>query len=529
MGSDSHDIDLRAILLFRGLIRPNWIAHEESNDYGIDYRVERFENGAATGRFFFAQLKGQLSTKLIDDGKYVSYKLKIKHIMQYESLHAPVFLIIADLKRDKAYWIFVQRHVNEMRDQSWRKRSNGTVSIRVPTSNLVSTGTGMLDALIEARKYIANQYIHEGIEYEEELLKELDPLHNVVISATSEAKKYSIQSKIGATVRYILDPALVKEEEYDKLHKGLPVEFSSNALSIEGSPLWDWLTDNYGHNPGVISFIARRRGNLQLSRINFDGTIKVKMPIMPCEFEGGIEEMRFSSSSPFEIFKIEGKYSSPVYERSPFQYCMDGNGWRNHQILDLPLFEEISELIDICNDDAYFIKIDFYVDGIDPFYTGLPVSDNMPSLEGFRYFVGILAKARRFAKLLGVNPSMPKELSSRQLESINMLIDIMEGRRIELLAPTQKIMVTLSYNEAQSTLERLEKGELIEFFLEMEDSFSFFGIQTPIYILEHGFTSMDIVGGAKIIRKKMSKGTYPIFVECMPTTNSTHYMQKSLR
>lgn len=54
----SHETQTRAEQIFESIIGPAWIATPTTKDYGIDYEVEVFSEGEATGLTFKAQVKG---------------------------------------------------------------------------------------------------------------------------------------------------------------------------------------------------------------------------------------------------------------------------------------------------------------------------------------------------------------------------------------------------------------------------------------------------------------------------------------
>ncbi len=102
-------------------------------DYGIDVVVNTFDSdGYAEGGNILFQLKASDNLKYSVDGSYISFKIKVTHYKYWMKQTMPVFLILYDANRTKAFWLYVQAYY---RIQRKPRRSAKTTTVRVPLTN----------------------------------------------------------------------------------------------------------------------------------------------------------------------------------------------------------------------------------------------------------------------------------------------------------------------------------------------------------------------------------------------------------
>ncbi|MBA3915490.1 MAG: DUF4365 domain-containing protein [Acidobacteriales bacterium] len=126
----------------------DWAVNKMSSDYGIDFDVQIFDQGKATGEWFKVQLKSSEATRYSAKGDFVSEKLEKMHAAHFSvEMRDPVILIHADTVAKRSFWFAPQLSAPVSIDDP-----RSTVSVRIPTNNeLPSSLAAMTSALEEIR------------------------------------------------------------------------------------------------------------------------------------------------------------------------------------------------------------------------------------------------------------------------------------------------------------------------------------------------------------------------------------------
>jgi len=107
---ENRQIDERASTILRDLLpEVSWQVYDLSPDIAKDHRIELVEKGDYLGIDFVVQLKGQKATSFTRDSLHVKYRIETKYLRYYETVRAPVFLVVVDVTSGLGYWLFVQR------------------------------------------------------------------------------------------------------------------------------------------------------------------------------------------------------------------------------------------------------------------------------------------------------------------------------------------------------------------------------------------------------------------------------------
>lgn len=118
-----------------------FIAHEQTQDFGVDYKVELIAKGA-TNWSFDIQLKSVEKPKVILDGQYLSFSIK-SSTLNYLLRNEPIYglLVIYDLGSNSLFFDYIdalyRRLLEEREDRSWE--DNDRLSVRIPTGNVIDT------------------------------------------------------------------------------------------------------------------------------------------------------------------------------------------------------------------------------------------------------------------------------------------------------------------------------------------------------------------------------------------------------
>jgi hypothetical protein len=147
--------DTEARRLFQSSLPPEWVAREQSDDYGIDFEVEVFIQNQSTGIIFKAQLKGSQDTTIVDN--FISQSIPIKNILYYlVEVKIPVFIIIADIPNSKVYWYAPQLD-SELLDRAKNSDQN-SLTVYVPVTNILPSSSGnMIQTHIKCNLLLSTQ------------------------------------------------------------------------------------------------------------------------------------------------------------------------------------------------------------------------------------------------------------------------------------------------------------------------------------------------------------------------------------
>jgi Domain of unknown function (DUF4365) len=127
---ESHQREELSMRFFRNTLPRDWTAEKPDNDYGIDLRVDIFENGSATGLELLVQLKASAEPSSADTE---TVQLKIA---TYNLLHSKlqIAMLVKYVESEKeAYWLLLKDIPPPPRDQE-------TFTVHIPKANRLSAG-----------------------------------------------------------------------------------------------------------------------------------------------------------------------------------------------------------------------------------------------------------------------------------------------------------------------------------------------------------------------------------------------------
>ena len=248
-----HKIDSRAQKIFANNCPDNWSLSEPSNDYGLDYLVQVFEDneiGESTKISFFIQLKG--TEKYKQNNTHVKFQMKTDTLEYYfTKVSLPVFLVVVDVTSENYCWLFLQEYINEeleVKNPSWK--SQKTITLDIPKENTFSNPE------------IIGKYASEGLSYCNLLVngiptKELEwkvknitnnPSKKLKDIKNSYSKLYNDETKIGFELIHndnnLIDGKKAYESVYDKT-KGDSENILPHLNSIIGLiPFYEWQNED---------------------------------------------------------------------------------------------------------------------------------------------------------------------------------------------------------------------------------------------------------------------------------------------
>ena len=124
----SHQIEDESRRAFSSKLPSPWLFRDETRDYGIDGRVEIFDDrNLGTGRMFLVQLK---ATDQVELGRALTVKIKKEQHEYYRQLDMPVLIVRYHVPTKK---IFVKWH--HTFDAYYSKKGAKSLSIKLSQSD----------------------------------------------------------------------------------------------------------------------------------------------------------------------------------------------------------------------------------------------------------------------------------------------------------------------------------------------------------------------------------------------------------
>lgn len=127
--SETHQLEDQSVRFFCSCLPNNWTCEKPTPDYGVDLRVDIYEDRDATGLELLVQLKAskaatagetEIAQLRTASYNYLRGKLQVKMLVKF---------VVED---GDGYWLL-------FRDIPPPNQANDTFSVRIPTSNRLST------------------------------------------------------------------------------------------------------------------------------------------------------------------------------------------------------------------------------------------------------------------------------------------------------------------------------------------------------------------------------------------------------
>lgn len=248
-----HKIDSRAQKIFSSNCPDNWSKSKLSNDYGIDYFVQVFEDdddGESTKISFIIQLKGTENYNQTDNN--VKFPMKVDTLKYYfNKVSIPVFLVVVDVISEDLCWLFLQRYINdelEINNPSWKSKK--TVTLYLPKANNFSNPKIIEKCAHEGSSYcnlLVNGFPTQEVKWKVKNIID-SPLDKSNDIKNEYSKLYDAQTRVGFELMHKENnPSEAKksfQSVYDKTN-GDEDNVSAHLNSIAGLiPFYEWQNED---------------------------------------------------------------------------------------------------------------------------------------------------------------------------------------------------------------------------------------------------------------------------------------------
>lgn len=126
--SETHELEYQSERFFRACLPKGWTCEKPEHDYGVDLRVDIYEDHNATGLELVVQLK---ASKAAAEGAMETVRLRTTTYNHLRN-RLQVAMLVKFVSDDKdAYWLLV-------RDIPPPMQNNRTFSVCIPKSNKLS-------------------------------------------------------------------------------------------------------------------------------------------------------------------------------------------------------------------------------------------------------------------------------------------------------------------------------------------------------------------------------------------------------
>lgn len=455
---DNHDIDTAGVNYVYSIIRGrDWeLCKPDPDRMGIDGLVVLKEARRPIHPFKIqiksrgARVRAGKAQPLVNRQGFVTQSMEIEHLEFYMRLTEPMFLFVVDTINKQGYWLFLQRYIKEkLKDRDWlgplhkhrqgKRKTAPKIDIHVPGTNLLADVDALKKAVKDACGYMASLGIPTGIKYEVDALKDLDPRFDISLDIVGGKKDFKLHPKEDVTIKF----GVPSEKADDLFGRGLPVELAPGELVVDGSPIWEQLATK----GGTLQFSKDIQGSVNLRRLSATGTVLGQIDAIPCIFQGGPLELRFSCSLPHDLMKVQGVITFQEGMHHQFTVTTDVGAWYKRRLSQLPFFGPMEAFV--CG-----AKVEDRLE-LEFFLPGTRLGSAIPKGSGETLFFHLndiitpLTKAREIGRLFGVDSMTPNGFSHSDLEDLEVLYEVIQGREVRDTTHFTKVTIQVATSEAK--------------------------------------------------------------------------------
>ncbi len=502
----AHQIAEKAEGIFKRTLPESWIIRGQSPDYGIDYVIEIVEGESLTGLKFAVQLKGKKNLRKV--GSNVCFSMETEHLAYYvDKERQPTFLVLIDVSNEVGYWIFLQKYMlYDLNVDDWRMKK--TVTIRIPRKNILSDANGFHEAIQSAEEFMGGlrpSAIDSAIQADIARKQSLDPRFAVSLTLENGGKNYHLNAK--ETVKFNLsikaDKTQIKKIVHNFIDRGVPVQLSADQINVSGSPL---IADMMKKG-GTLHYCRSRPGAISFTAINDKQQEIGKTVTISGMFEGGTKEIRFSGCLPQSPFSIKSTFNPSQDGKVTsygIRYSFDSTKWCHQYILHLAYFDQVLFLVKHFG-KGIPLKVDVEIQG-NRLFSSVLGSGSPSGLDKSIYLLETFSKAREIAKVIQVNPKIPQNIQTDQIQEIENLYSM-------LIQPEQSIAneAVLCLHMEPEGIKRIlamDKSKLIDSEIAISGSsgeFNFLGIAVTIAEINFKMTHAKMLTKLDDMNRKLQQ------------------------
>lgn len=507
----AHAIDHAAQALLARELPHSWVRSTPGDDYGLDYYVDAVESLSLTGIRFGIQLKGIEKPAIV--GSCIHFPFPTKNLGTYLTAEPlPVLLVVADVKSEKAYFLFLQRYADEeLEDEAWADQQ--TVTVNVPLENRVADHPRLRSAIIEAHEYVlaARAAPDMILRRRSEALQRLDRRFIVSATATEHGTTYELEPKEDVTfgIRF----SGLDEARRSALRRGYVVPVERGELSFRDAPIFTRL--QHAISSVQLASVEECTATIEIEQ---DGLVAALINV-PATVTAGVDEMRVVAryaNAPFDakatLTFLPPRESLTASARIDLQQTIDDR-WFGRPIDALPHFDRMYQFTKVRR--PYQFRLILHPPGDEDFELpwGGPIGASGARPDAYATTLEQLWRAREVCRLLNLKPILPATDLSTALENVDTLYDLLTEDGHEKDAPRGVFSGSASEWSDYTASFAKAKGRPTDFWVDLPDGLwrcRLLGLDVAVPAARAGLTK------ARCKMTKRPDGTVGIRVEGTP-------------
>jgi hypothetical protein len=442
---DSFAIEQKAINIFKGQLPPKWIPRPHTPDFHLDYLVEVTQKGELTGINFGVQLKGwspkgtgQTSPR---------YPLKTKHLRYYiEKCQFPVFVVLVDVRNEKALWCFAQKYGTKFSREQLRLQRTATIEFRAVDD--LTDVSRLSQAVRDAAEYMRELYpgsVNAAILRRKQEIEARDKRVTAQVNVLDGKEHIVIQAKeeLPFTFKVKTDNPRTMAGVKDFFEKGSDLKLKGNEVKFDGTAIFDEM--NASDNREVlIQFHNDREGH---ALFWWQGSEPDSQVYLPGRFRAGTRYLTFDGSWPSSPLQISFTMSAATLTKGEAFVATIGfrpKEWEGQQLLHLSHFDSCCTLVDAIVGKKH-VRLKLFIVG-NALGESRIQSKDLGDMARINALLQHLHKARRLCAHFKVNPVFPptSKFTKEDWVSIEELFAIVFREEHRVAVPGIRLTTTAS-------------------------------------------------------------------------------------
>lgn len=502
----AHEIDEGAKRIFPTLLPRSWVIRPQNPDYRIDYTIELFERSESCGLFFNVQLKGQNSPRYADDGS-PSFSLRTSDLSYYlDKVPLPVFLVFVDVQKQSAWWVFLQRHAQEvLAGKNWRNKK--TVSIHIPAANLLVDTVKLRKAIQDADLFMRDlrpSGIQASIKAEQSRLHELDPRFKATIVASDGNTEIQLDAHQPAQFKLSFRGEEAVRKAQAIYEGGGKYEFEPGELMIEGSRLFEL----HGNELYALHVSNRREVTIRLIAECENNSGEIHLDI-PGTLSGGKSRGELVGTLPKSPLSIQLQFDS-IAQSTDCKIEFDINRWNGQEVRFLAFVDPLAAFIRAICCERYFegaklIQVQLLILG-NVVVDGSGNIDVAKALADYEPIVSVLAKAKYIANEFQLDVKLPSDFRPSHAFEIETIHSLLTCGKFLHPSPKAKCKLTVKKEGVAQLLDTMGSGDVgVPSSNIRIGSLPFLDVPVDLGPLRVEFTSLVLGTDREAIDRQMSE------------------------
>jgi hypothetical protein len=464
--SKSHIINQASqAILDNILVINHFIKRPLQPDYHVDYFGEVVEDDNPSGIYFGIQLKGIEKIQIIRND--IKLSLKTKHLYYYldKVKSFPVFLIVVDVLSKKAYYLFLQKYLNEeILNMGWRNQKN--VLIHISQSNEINDLQSLKKTIIDADKYMKALSLPASIKQQKEFFSQLDSRFEMDSIGEKDGNiKYTFKQIKDVNIGLLFkDKSKEKFEKYLDNFSEEKISFDKGEIDVVDSALLKYLFDKAGRiefdllPPTIenldVYLTIKENNNLFSDTIHFNGKLSYHKSYLKLDCA--------QNDLPLKILAV---LDADMSKKHNLNFNFDFTRWINTPVKYLPYLNRFYEFFQKFNESNKLILKAEY-SGQLVFDSVLNVNNRSDFMNYVNDYLSLCYKLKIVDSFYNLNLNFPglPEIKWEEKSDIEMLFNLITYGEHE----ERNKVYSININAKKEYSDRLVDGTNLSFVTDLK-------------------------------------------------------------